>query len=103
MAKARRRMKGRHIVQMVYEYHKLDETQNELFTIDNILAIQLAGDKLQKFLSDWNNIAAGQGAPADKTLLKPLLLRQVRNSPRLKDDIAHYGRAVPGTCDISYA
>ena len=39
MAKARRRLKGRHMLKMVYEYHKLDEAQNAVFGVENILAV----------------------------------------------------------------
>ena len=78
MAQAGRRLKGRHMLKLVYEYEKLDEAQNAVFGIEDILAVQLVGDKLQKVLNDWNNILAGHGAPVTKALLKPLMLRQLR-------------------------
>ena len=45
---------------------------------------------------------AGQGTSISKKILKPLLLRELRKSPQLKEDIAHYDRAKPDTEDNSY-
>jgi hypothetical protein len=102
MAKVGIRLKGRQMLKMVYEYHKLDESQGSVFSMENILAVHLVGDKLQKFLNDWNYILSGQGKPLSKAVLKPLLLRELRKSPQLKEEIAHYDRALPGTKDNSY-
>jgi hypothetical protein len=44
------------MLKLVYEYHKLDESQGSVFTIENIMAVHLVGDKLHKFLNDWNLI-----------------------------------------------
>ena len=53
-------------------------------------------------LNDWNYILSGQGKPLSKAVLKPLLLRELRKSPQLKEEIAHYDRSLPGTKDNSY-
>ena len=102
MAKDGKRLKGRQMLEMVYDYHKLDETQHAVYNFENILAVTLKGDKLQTLLNDWNSILAGQGTSISKKILKPLLLRELRKSPQLKEDIAHYDRAKPGTEDNSY-
>ena len=102
MAKAGIRLQGRQMLNMVYEYHRLDESQGSVFSMENILAVHLVGDKLQKFLNDWNYILSGQGKPLSKALLKPLLLRELRTSAQLKEEIAHYDRSLPGTKDNSY-
>ena len=85
MAKARRRLNGRHGLTMVYDYQGLDEAQNAGFGIETILAVQLVGDKLPKFLNDWNSILAGQVAPVSEALLKHLMLRQLRKRLQLKE------------------
>ena len=102
MAKDGKRLKGRQMPKMLYDYHKLDETQHAVYNFENILAVTLKGDKLQKFLNDWNSTLAGQGTSITKKILKPLLLRELRKSPQLKEEIAHYDRAKPNTEDNSY-
>ena len=89
------------MLMVAYEYHTLDVAQSAVLGIENIVAVQLVGDKLQKLLSDWNSILAGQGAPVAKAMLKPLMIRQLRKSQRLKEEIARYGRALPRTYDNS--
>ena len=55
MAKVGKRLKGRHMLKMVYEHHRLDETQHAVYNFENILAVTLKGDKLQK--SPWRDRA----------------------------------------------
>ena len=92
----------RHMLKVVYEYHRIYETQIAVFTIENNLAIQLVGDKLQNLLNDWIHPLACHGTPAPKVILKPLLLRQLPKSAQLKEEIAHYERSMPGSFDNSY-
>ena len=69
----------------------------QVFDIENILSITLKGDKLAKFLQDWDTVLAGQAEPISETSLKPLLHRQLLVSPSLKEEMAHYERALPGS------
>ena len=92
----------RHMLKVVYEYHRIYETQIAVFTIENNLAIQLVGDKLQNLLNDWIHPLACHGTPTPKVILKPLLLRQLPKSAQLKEEIAHYERSMPGSFDNSY-
>ena len=52
IAEEGRRIKGNQILNRVYEYNRLDEANGALFTIEDILHIELKGDKLAKFKSD---------------------------------------------------
>ena len=61
------------------------------------------GDKLAKFLQDWDTVLAGQIAPVSELILKPLLHRQLMSSPSLKEGTAHYERAHPDSEDKTYA
>ena len=79
---------------MIYEYHKLDDAQDADFGVENILAVQLVGDKLHKLLNDRNSVSGA--------LLKPLMLRQLRKSQQMKEETAHYDRALLGTYNNSY-
>ena len=74
-----------------------------MFDIENIFCTTLKGDKLAKFLQDWDTVLAGQGETVPESILKPLLHRQLLLSPSLKEEMAHYERALPGSADKTYA
>ena len=87
-AKAGRVLECRQILKMVYESHKLDEAIGQVFDIENIFNTTLKGDKLAKFLQGWDTVLAGQAEPISETILKPLLHRQLLQSPSLKEELA---------------
>ena len=79
-AKEGRLIEGRHILKMIYEAHKLNEEIGQVFDIENILSTTLTGDKLAKFLQDWDTVLAGQIAPVSELILKSRLHRQLMSS-----------------------
>ena len=87
----------------MYESHTLDEVLGQVFDIENIVSTTLKGDKLAKFLQDWDTVLAGQAEPISEAILKPLLHQQLLTSPSLKEELAHYERALPGSEDKTYA
>ena len=84
---------------MVYESHKLDEAIGQVFDIENVFSTTLKGDNLAIFLQGWGTVLAGQAAPIREIILKPLLHRQLLNSASLKEELAHYERALPDSDD----
>ena len=72
-AKAGRLLKGRQILKMVYDSHKLDEAIGQVFDIESIFCTTLKGDKLARFLQGWDTVLAGQGETVPESILKPLL------------------------------
>jgi hypothetical protein len=88
---------------MIFEAHKLNEEIGQVFDIENILSTSLKGDKLAKFLQGWDTVLAGQIVPVSELILKPLLHRQLMSSPSLKEEMAHYERALPDSDDKTYA
>ena len=79
-AKGGRVLKGRQILKMVYEAHRLDEAMGQVFDTENVFSTTLQSDKLAKFLWVWGTELVGQGEPVCETILKPLLLRQLMMS-----------------------
>jgi hypothetical protein len=102
-AKDGRLLKGRQILKMVYDSHKLDEAIGQVFDIENVFGVTLKGDNLAKFLQDWDTVLAGQAEPISEIILKPLLHRQLLSSPSLKEEMAHIERALPDSEDKTYA
>ena len=102
-AKAGRLLKGRQILKMVYESHKLDEAIGQVFDIENVFSTTLKGDNLAKLLQDWDSVLAGQIEPISEISLKPLLHRQLLSSTSLKEEMAHHERALLDSEDKTYA
>ena len=64
----------------------------------------MRGDKIAKFKNDWDATITGQTKALDEEeVLKPLLLRQLRRSSQLKEELMHYGRADPSSGTKAYA
>ena len=101
--RAGRLLKGRQILKMVYESHKLDEAIGQVFDIENVSSTTLKGDHVAEFLQGWDSVLAGQVEPISEIILKPLLHRQLLNSASLKEEMAHYERALPDSDDTTYA
>ena len=90
------RIKGRQMFKLAYEHHKLDEANGALFTLEDILHVELISDKLAKFKNGLDATVAGQTKALDEEeVRKPLLLRQLRRSSLLKEELMHYDRADP--------
>ena len=70
-----------------------------VFDIETILQVELTGDKLARFKTDWDTVIAGQ-----KVLVNaPLVLRQLQQSASLKEEVAPYERAAPASTDRTYS
>ena len=57
------RNKGRQLLKLVYENHKVDEANGALFTMEDILHVELRGDTRAKLNNDWDATATGQSKP----------------------------------------
>ena len=49
-------LNGRQITLMFYEYFKVSKTDGAMLDWDELLSVELKGDNLQQFLSDWETI-----------------------------------------------
>ena len=95
---------SRQILKLVYDYNKRDEANGALFTLKDILHAELKGDTLAKFKNDRDATFTRQNKPLEEDeVLKPLLLRQLRRSGQLKEELTHYERAEPGSEPKTYA
>ena len=55
MASQRTRLRGRHILRLIYDHHKLDEDNDCLYSIEDVLAVELKNDDVAGFLARWDH------------------------------------------------
>ena len=106
-AKARRLIRGRQILWMIYEEFRINEEAGSLNDITDLMKVVLRKDQskidhLAKFMMNWETILAGMKEPPPDTTLQVMLYDQVKHVPSLSADIAIYDRAASGSTDRSY-
>ena len=106
-AKARRLIRGRQILWLVYEDYRLNEEAGALHEITDLMKVTLRKDQnkiehLSRFMLNWEMILAGMKEPPPENQLQILFYEQVRYLPFLNNDIAVYERANIGSEDRSY-
>ena len=72
---------------MFEHYFKTNEEAGSLYSIEDLLKVQLCGDDLSTFTHNWESVIAGLNHQPEETTLRDILLRQLRNPSKLKFDL----------------
>ena len=70
--------------------------------MEDLLAVKLKNNQLEKFLTTWDSVVAGLKDAVSETVLLPIFLRQIRQAPQLREDLAYYDRLPIGHEDKTY-
>ena len=93
-ASKNRMLKGRQILWMIHDNHKLDEERGALYDFTDLLAIRLKGDnQLGSFMTTWESVLSAMAHPPSPNIIEVLFLEQLRHSSALRDEIAIYDRS----------
>ncbi len=85
--------KGRQIYWMIMNYHKTNESQEVIIGIEHLLMLNWKGDThMYEFKRLWENIMRRMTDPLSEPTLRGVLLKKIRDSKSLKEDIAHFDR-----------
>ena len=87
---------------MFEHYFKTNEEAGSLYSIEDLLKVQLSGDDLSTFIHNWESVIAGLNHQPEETTLRDIILRQLRNSGKLKFDLEVYDRAKEGSEQHTY-
>ena len=87
---------------MFEHYFKTNEEAGSLYSIEDLLKVQLSGDDLSSFIHNWESVIAGLNHQPEETTLRDILLRQLRSSGKLKFDLEVYDRAKEGSEQRTY-
>jgi hypothetical protein len=85
--------KGRQVYWMILNYHKTNDSQSVVIGIDHLVLLEWKGDKkMYEFKQLWDNIMRRMTDTLSEPTLRGMLLKKLRQSKELKEDIAHYDR-----------
>eukprot|EP00439_Symbiodinium_sp_Y106_P048859 s4496_g6.t1 len=101
-ASANRAVRGRQVLLMFEHYLKTNEEAGSLYSVEDLLKVPLSGDDLRTFIHNWESVIAGLNHQPEETTLRDILLRQLRNSSKLRFDLEVYDRAKEGTEQHTY-
>ena len=69
---------------MFEHYLKTNEEAGSLYSVEDLLKVPLSGDDLRTFIHNWESVIAGLNHQPEETTLRDILLRQLRNSSKLR-------------------
>ena len=99
-----RAVRGRQILYLFDQYFKTNEEVGSLYSVEDLLKVNLLGDDLSSFIHnwDWESVIAGMSHVPDEVTQRDILLRQIRKSTKMKYDLEIYDRAKEGSKEHSY-
>jgi hypothetical protein len=106
-AKAKRLIRGRQILWLMYEEYRINEEAGSLMDLSDLMKVILKKEHskvehLSRFMMNWDSVLAGMKNPPGSEDLQVMLFEQIKHVPCLSTDIAIYERASPGSEDRSY-
>ena len=81
---------GRQITWMLYDYFKVSTNDGVLLDWEAILQVNLKGDNLSQFLTDWETTLLNIQEPPTDSMLEGLLRNQLEKSEQLKNSMSLY-------------
>ena len=99
----RRAVTGRQVLYLFDQHFKTNEEVGSLYSVEDLLKVNLLQDDLSTFIHNWESVVAGMSHVPDERTLRDILLRQIRCSARMKWDLDLYDRAKEGTSTHSYS
>ena len=99
----RRAVRGRQVLYLFDQHFKTNEEVGSLYSVEDLLKVNLLQDDLSTFIHNWESVVAGISHVPDERTLRDILLRQLRRSARMKWDLDLYDRAKEGTPTHSYS
>ncbi|CAE7904108.1 NLRC3 [Symbiodinium sp. KB8] len=101
-AAAGRAVRGRQVLFMFEQFFKTNEAAGSLYSVEDLLKVKLVRDDLSTFIHNWESVIAGLNHQPEETTLRDILLRELRNSSKLRCDLEVYDRAKEGEENHTY-
>ena len=87
----RRAVRGRQVLYLFDQHLKTNEEVGSLYSVEDLLKVNLLQDDLSTFIHNWESVVAGMSHVPDERTLNDILLRQIRRSAQWDLDL--YDRA----------
>ena len=98
-----RSVRGRQVLYLFEQHFKTNEEVGSLYSVEDLLKVNMVGDDLTSFLHNWESVSAGMSHVPEEMVLRDILLRQIRKSSRMKYDLEIYDRAKEGSPSHTYS
>ena len=102
-AAQKRSVRGRQVLYLFEQHFKTNEEVGSLYSVEDLLKVNMVGDDLTSFLHNWESVIAGMSHVPEEMVLRDILLRQIRKSSRMKYDLEIYDRAKEGSTSHTYS
>jgi hypothetical protein len=87
-------LKGRQIVWLVHDHHKLDDERGAMYDYADLQAIKFKGDNnLERFMNTWEMVLQGMTEPPPPRFIELTFYDQLKTSKALETEIGTYERA----------
>ena len=83
---------GRQILLLIDQHFRMSEMDGGVYDTEHLFSVKMKGEKLQEFITTWDQVLAGLAKGPDDATLQALLLRNLRQCKTTEQDIAHYDR-----------
>ena len=74
-AAQKRSVRGRQILYLFEQHVKTNEEVGSLYSVEDLLKVNMVGDDLTSFLHNWESIIAGMSHIPEEMILRDILLR----------------------------
>ena len=81
----RKMLQGRQIACLIYKHFVVSETEGASLELEDLLNVQIKGDNLRAFLTEWELTLASLKQVPDEIFLETLLVRTLKNVDSLRE------------------
>jgi hypothetical protein len=101
-ATAGRIVRARQVLCMFQDHFSTNIKHGATYTLQGLFSVQLRGENLKAFISNWDQVLAGIAQTPDESVLETLFYKQVKNCKAIQHDMNEYHRADEGTSKKTY-
>ena len=102
-ATAGRIVRGRQVLCMLHDHFSTNIKHGATYALQDLFSVQLRGENLKSFMSNWDQVLAGIVQTPDESVLETLFYKQVKNCKAIRHDMNEYHRADEGTEKRTYS
>ena len=102
-ATAGRIVRGRQVLFMLHDHFSTNIKHGATYALQDLFSVQLRGENLKSFISNWDQVLAGIVQAPDESVLETLFYKQVKNCKAIQHDMNEYHRADEGTDKRNYS
>ena len=102
-ATAGRIVRGRQVLFMLHDHFSTNIRHGATYALQDLFSVQLRGENLKSFISNWDQVLAGIIQTPDESVLETLFYKQVKNWKAIQHDMNEYHRADEGTEKRNYS